>query len=359
MKEKKIDAYLVATDDFHGSEYVGDYFKCRKYITGFTGSAGTAIITQDMAGLWTDGRYFIQAADQLRDTTIELFKSGEPGVPTVHQFLNDKLEEGMCLGFDGRTVSAREAEELQELLQKKHITFSVNDDLIGEIRKETAQRNKVLITTLTKRMAEDLTDYMAELGIRVKYMHSDIDTMERAEIIRDLRLDVFDVLVGINLLREGLDIPEITLVAILDADKEGFLRSETSLIQTIGRAARNAEGHVIMYADSITDSMRAAIDETNRRREIQQKYNEEHGITPQTIKKAVRDLIAISKAASASEEEFRKDPESMDARELEKLAKELTKKMRQAAAELNFEEAAKLRDRMKEVKQMLLELEKN
>ena len=186
-----------------------------------------------------------------------------------------------------------------------------------------------------------------------------VGEMERAEIIRDMRLDVFDVLVGINLLREGLDIPEITLVAILDADKEGFLRSETSLIQTIGRAARNAEGHVIMYADSITDSMRAAIDETNRRREIQQRYNEEHGITPQTIKKAVRDLIAISRAASAGEEEFRKDPESMDARELEKLAKELTKKMRQAAAELNFEEAAKLRDRMKEVKQMLLELEKN
>ena len=233
------------------------------------------------------------------------------------------------------------------------------DDLVGEINKEVEKHNKVLITTLTKRMAEDLTDYIREAGIRVKYLHSDIDTLERAEIIRDMRLDVFDVLVGINLLREGLDIPEITLVAILDADKEGFLRSETSLIQTIGRAARNAEGHVIMYADSITDSMRAAIDETNRRREIQQKYNEEHGITPQAIKKAVRDLIAISKAASAGEEEFRKDPESMDARELEKLAKELTKKMRQAAAELNFEEAAKLRDRMKEVKQMLLELEKN
>ena len=233
------------------------------------------------------------------------------------------------------------------------------DDLVGEINKEVEKHNKVLITTLTKRMAEDLTDYIREAGIRVKYLHSDIDTLERAEIIRDMRLDVFDVLVGINLLREGLDIPEITLVAILDADKEGFLRSETSLIQTIGRAARNAEGHVIMYADSITDSMRAAIDETNRRREIQQRYNEEHGITPQTIKKAVRDLIAISKAASAGEEEFRKDPESMDTRELEKLAKELTKKMRQAAAELNFEEAAKLRDRMKEVKQMLLELEKN
>ena len=233
------------------------------------------------------------------------------------------------------------------------------DDLVGEINKEVEKHNKVLITTLTKRMAEDLTDYIREAGIRVKYLHSDIDTLERAEIIRDMRLDVFDVLVGINLLREGLDIPEITLVAILDADKEGFLRSETSLIQTIGRAARNAEGHVIMYADSITDSMRAAIDETNRRREIQQKYNKEHGITPQTIKKAVRDLIAISRAASAGEEEFRKDPESMNARELEKLAKELTKKMRQAAAELNFEEAAKLRDRMKEVKQMLLELEKN
>ena len=231
------------------------------------------------------------------------------------------------------------------------------DDLVGEINKEVEKHNKVLITTLTKRMAEDLTDYIREAGIRVKYLHSDIDTLERAEIIRDMRLDVFDVLVGINLLREGLDIPEITLVAILDADKEGFLRSETSLIQTIGRAARNAEGHVIMYADTVTDSMRAAIDETNRRREIQQKYNEEHGITPQTIKKAVRDLIAISKAASASEEEFKKDPESMDARELEKLVKELTKKMRQAAAELNFEEAAKLRDRMKEVKQMQLELE--
>ena len=231
------------------------------------------------------------------------------------------------------------------------------DDLIGEINKEVESHNKVLITTLTKRMAEDLTDYIREAGIRVKYLHSDIDTLERAEIIRDMRLDVFDVLVGINLLREGLDIPEITLVAILDADKEGFLRSEPSLIQTIGRAARNAEGHVIMYADSITDSMKAAIDETNRRREIQQKYNEDHGITPQTIKKAVRDLISISKAAAAGDGELKKDPESMDAKELDKLAKELAKKMRQAAAELNFEEAARLRDRMKEVKQMLLELE--
>ena len=231
------------------------------------------------------------------------------------------------------------------------------DDLIGEVNKEVEKHNKILITTLTKRMAEDLTDYMREAGIRVKYLHSDIDTLERAEIIRDMRLDVFDVLVGINLLREGLDIPEITLVAILDADKEGFLRSETSLIQTIGRAARNADGHVLMYADTITDSMRAAIDETNRRREIQKKYNVEHGITPQTIKKAVRDLIAISKAAEESEEDFKKEPESMDARELDKLAKELSKKMRQAAAELNFEEAARLRDRMKEVRQMLFELE--
>ena len=231
------------------------------------------------------------------------------------------------------------------------------DDLVGEINKEVEKHNKVLITTLTKRMAEDLTDYIREAGIRVKYLHSDIDTLERAEIIRDMRLDVFDVLVGINLLREGLDIPEISLVAILDADKEGFLRSETSLIQTIGRAARNAEGHVIMYADSITDSMKAAIDETSRRREIQQKYNDDHGITPQTIKKAVRDLISISKAAAAGDGDLKKDPESMDAKELDKLAKELTKKMRQAAAELNFEEAARLRDRMKEIRQMLLELE--
>ena len=231
------------------------------------------------------------------------------------------------------------------------------DDLIGEINREVEKHNKVLITTLTKRMAEDLTDYIREAGIRVKYLHSDIDTLERAEIIRDMRLDVFDVLVGINLLREGLDIPEISLVAILDADKEGFLRSETSLIQTIGRAARNAEGHVIMYADSITDSMKAAIDETSRRREIQQKYNDDQGITPQTIKKAVRDLISISKAAAAGDGDLKKDPESMDAKELDKLAKELTKKMRQAAAELNFEEAARLRDRMKEIRQMLLELE--
>ncbi len=231
------------------------------------------------------------------------------------------------------------------------------DDLVSEVNKEVAKKNKILITTLTKRMAEDLTDYMREVGIRVKYLHSDIDTLERSEIIRDMRLDVFDVLVGINLLREGLDIPEITLVAILDADKEGFLRSQTSLIQTVGRAARNSEGHVIMYADRVTDSMRVAIEETNRRRAIQQSYNEEHGITPTTIKKAVRDLIAISKAAIEAEKDFKKDPESMDAKELEKLAKELTKKMHQAAAELNFEEAAKLRDRMVQVKKMLQDMD--
>ena len=231
------------------------------------------------------------------------------------------------------------------------------DDLIGEVNKEIAQHHKVLITTLTKRMAEDLTDYMKEVGIRVKYLHSDIDTLERAQIIRDMRLDVFDVLVGINLLREGLDIPEITLVAILDADKEGFLRSATSLIQTIGRAARNAEGHVIMYADTITDSMRHAIEETGRRREIQKKYNEEHGITPTTIKKAVRDLIAISKASETHPEKEEKDLESMSKKELQKLEKELQKKMNQAAVELNFEEAVVLRDRLLEVKKMLLDLE--
>ena len=231
------------------------------------------------------------------------------------------------------------------------------DDLVGEINAETKKHNKVLVTTLTKRMAEDLTDYMREVGIRVKYLHSDIDTLERAEIIRDMRLNVFDVLVGINLLREGLDIPEISLVAILDADKEGFLRSETSLIQTVGRAARNSEGHVIMYADVITDSMGRAIEETKRRRKIQQEYNEKHGITPTTIKKAVRDLIAISKAAERDYGDNEKDIESMDAAELNKLTKELQKKMHKAAAELNFEEAAILRDRMLEVKKMLLDME--
>ena len=227
------------------------------------------------------------------------------------------------------------------------------DDLIAEVNKETAAHNKVLITTLTKRMAEDLTSYMKEAGIRVRYLHSDIGTLERAQIIRDMRLDVFDVLVGINLLREGLDIPEITLVAILDADKEGFLRSETSLIQTVGRAARNADGRVIMYADTITDSMRKAIDETERRRRIQQEYNEAHNITPTTIKKAVRDLIAISKTASESGRDLEKDIESMNRRELEKLIKELTKKMHKAAADLNFEEAAQIRDRITEIRKTM------
>ena len=229
------------------------------------------------------------------------------------------------------------------------------DDLIGEVNKEVAKKNKILITTLTKRMAEDLTDYMRELGIRVRYLHSDIDTLERTEIVRDMRLDVFDVLVGINLLREGLDIPEITLVAILDADKEGFLRSETSLIQTIGRAARNAEGHVIMYADVMTDSMKQAIEETERRRKVQMAYNEAHGITPQTIKKSVRDLIAVSKKVAAEEVRMEKDPESMSEKELEKLAKELTKQMKKAAAELNFEAAAELRDKLVEIKRMMKE----
>ncbi len=231
------------------------------------------------------------------------------------------------------------------------------DDLVGEVKKEISKKNKILITTLTKRMAEDLTDYMRELGIRVKYLHSDIDTLERTEIIRDMRLDVFDVLIGINLLREGLDIPEITLIAILDADKEGFLRSETSLIQTIGRAARNAEGHVIMYADTITDSMKRAMDETERRRGIQMQYNEEHGITPQTVKKAVRDLIRISKKVAQSELKMAKDPESMSKEELEIVIKDISKQMRKAAADLNFEAAAELRDKMIELKQKYQELE--
>ncbi|MCH5279836.1 MAG: excinuclease ABC subunit UvrB [Lachnospiraceae bacterium] len=233
------------------------------------------------------------------------------------------------------------------------------DDLISEIRKETDNKNKVLVTTLTKRMAEDLTDYMKEVGIRVKYLHSDIDTLERAEIIRDMRLDVFDVLVGINLLREGLDIPEISLVAILDADKEGFLRSATSLIQTIGRAARNADGHVVMYADTITDSMRIALDETARRRGIQMEYNKEHGITPQTIKKAVRDLISISKTIAKEEVRMEKDPESMSREELEKLIADVTKQMKKAAAELNFEAAAELRDKMVDLKKHLEEMDED
>ena len=232
------------------------------------------------------------------------------------------------------------------------------DDLISEINKVVADKGKVLVTTLTKRMAEDLTAYMNDVGIRVKYLHSDIDTLERAEIIRDMRLDVFDVLVGINLLREGLDIPEIQLVAILDADKEGFLRSATSLIQTIGRAARNAKGHVVMYADDMTDSMNTAITETNRRRKIQQAYNDEHGITPQTIQKAVRDLISISKTIAKEEQRFEKDPESMSREELEKLVKEVEKQMKRAAADLNFEAAAELRDRMVELKTKIRDFDK-
>ncbi len=231
------------------------------------------------------------------------------------------------------------------------------DDLISEVNRETAKHNKVLITTLTKKMAEDLTDYMREVGIRVKYLHSDIDTLERAEIIRDLRLDVFDVLVGINLLREGLDIPEITLVAILDADKEGFLRSATSLIQTIGRAARNSDGHVIMYADNITDSMRIALDETKRRRAIQQEYNRVHGITPKTIEKSVRELISVSKKVAKEEMNFRRDPESMNKDELTKLIADIRKQMQKAAADLNFEVAAEYRDKMTELKNMLRDLD--
>lgn len=310
------------------------------------------------------------AGDRSRKTTLVNFGFRLPSAldnrPLNFEEFEDKINQMM---FVSATPSVYESQH--ELLRVEQIIRPTGlldpeidvrpvegqiDDLISEVNKEVDKKNKILITTLTKRMAEDLTDYMREVGIRVKYLHSDIDTLERSEIIRDMRLDVFDVLVGINLLREGLDIPEITLVAILDADKEGFLRSETSLIQTIGRAARNSEGHVIMYADNMTDSMRVAIEETNRRRAIQERYNEEHGITPTTIKKAVRDLIAISKAAAADNKEFKKDPESMDAMELEKLSKELTKKMHQAAAELNFEEAAKLRDRMVQVKKMLQDI---
>ena len=227
------------------------------------------------------------------------------------------------------------------------------DDLIGEIRKVVKAGNKVLVTTLTKRMAEDLTSYLKDVGIRVRYLHSDIDTFERAKIIRDMRLDVFDVLVGINLLREGLDIPEIGLVAILDADKEGFLRSRTSLIQTIGRAARNSDGRIVMYADTMTDSMKSAIDETSRRRRIQDEYNRKMGITPTTIRKAVRDLISIHKEIAKEEAGFAKDPESMDRKELTKLIADVEKRMRRAAAELDFESAAQLRDSMIELKKHL------
>ena len=313
------------------------------------------------------------AGDRSRKTTLVEYGFRLPSAldnrPLNFEEFEQKIDQMLFV-----SATPGEYEEQHELLRAEQIIRPTGlldpkvevrpvegqiDDLIGEVNKETKNGNKVLITTLTKRMAEDLTDYMKEVGIRVKYLHSDIDTLERAEIIRDLRLDVFDVLVGINLLREGLDIPEITLVAILDADKEGFLRSETSLIQTIGRAARNSDGHVIMYADKLTASMRVAIDETERRRAIQQAYNEEHGITPTTIKKSVRDLIAISKKVAQEELNFAKSPESMNRNELEKLIREVEKKMKAAAADLNFEAAAELRDRMVELRRMLEDTEDN
>ena len=307
------------------------------------------------------------AGDQSRKTTLVDYgfrlPSAKDNRPLNFGEFEDKIDQMM---FVSATPNVYEDEhELMRVEQiirptglldpkiEVHPVAGQVDDLIGEINKEVSNHNKVLVTTLTKKMAEDLTEYMKNVGIRVRYLHSDIDTLERSEIIRDMRLDVFDVLVGINLLREGLDIPEITLVAILDADKEGFLRSETSLIQTVGRAARNSEGHVIMYADTITDSMRHAIDETERRRKIQEKYNEEHGITPTTIKKAVRELISISKEAASTSRELEKDPESMDEKEIKKLVEKIEKQMRKAAAELNFEVAAELRDQMMELKKYL------
>ena len=307
------------------------------------------------------------AGDQSRKTTLVDYgfrlPSAKDNRPLNFEEFESKIDQML---FVSATPNVYEAEHelaraeqiirptglLDPLIDVRKVEGQI-DDLIAEVRKDTEKKNKVLVTTLTKRMAEDLTEYMKDVGIRVKYLHSDIDTLERTEIIRDMRLDVFDVLVGINLLREGLDIPEISLVAILDADKEGFLRSETSLIQTVGRAARNAEGHVIMYADTITDSMRAAIDETNRRRAIQEAYNEEHGITPTTIKKAVRDLISITKVAEKTVNELEKDPESMDEKELTKLISKLQKQMQKAAAELDFETAAMLRDQMMELKRHL------
>ena len=311
------------------------------------------------------------AGDQSRKTTLVDYgfrlPSAKDNRPLNFQEFESKIDQML---FVSATPNVYEAEH--ELLRAEQIIrptglldpeISVRpvkgqiDDLISEVNRETKQGHKILITTLTKRMAEDLTDYMKESGIRVKYLHSDIDTLERTQIVRDLRMNVFDVLVGINLLREGLDIPEITLVAILDADKEGFLRSETSLIQTIGRAARNSEGHVIMYADTMTDSMKRAIDETNRRRKIQKEYNEEHGITPQTIKKAVRDLIAVSKAIAETENQMAKDPESMTRGELTALIKKVEKQMRSAAADLNFEQAAELRDKMIELKKALEQID--
>ena len=310
------------------------------------------------------------AGDQSRKTTLVDYgfrlPSAKDNRPLNFEEFEDRIDQIM---FVSATPGEYEAEH--ELLRAEQIIRPTGlldpqvdvrpvegqiDDLLAEVRKEVKDHHKVLVTTLTKRMAEDLTDYMKEAGIRVRYLHSDIDTLERTEIIRDMRLDVFDVLVGINLLREGLDIPEITLVAILDADKEGFLRSETSLIQTIGRAARNSEGHVIMYAENMTDSMRIAIDETQRRRELQQAYNEAHGITPKTIRKAVRDLISISKEVAKTESTMEKDPESMTREELEKLIAQVQKQMKAAAAELNFEMAAELRDKMIELKKNLDEI---
>ncbi len=313
------------------------------------------------------------AGDQSRKTTLVDYGFRLPSAKDNRPLNFDEFESHISqMLFVSATPNVYEGEH--ELLRAEQVIrptglldpeISVRpvegqiDDLISEVNKEIEHGHKVLITTLTKRMAEDLTDYMKELGIRVRYLHSDIDTLERSEIVRNLRLNVFDVLVGINLLREGLDIPEITLVAILDADKEGFLRSETSLIQTIGRAARNTEGHVIMYADRITDSMNKAITETNRRRAIQQAYNEAHGITPKTIQKAVRDLISISEAADKSEESFIKDAESMSYKELNMTIRKLTKQMHSAAAELDFEKAAMLRDKIMELKKMLHEIEED
>ena len=313
------------------------------------------------------------AGDQSRKTTLVDYGFRLPSAKDNRPLNFDEFESHISqMLFVSATPNVYEGEH--ELLRAEQVIrptglldpeISVRpvegqiDDLISEVNKEIEHGHKVLITTLTKRMAEDLTDYMKELGIRVRYLHSDIDTLERSEIVRNRRLNVFDVLVGINLLREGLDIPEITLVAILDADKEGFLRSETSLIQTIGRAARNTEGHVIMYADRITDSMNKAITETNRRRAIQQSYNEAHGITPKTIQKAVRDLISISEAADKSEESFIKDAESMSYKELNTTIRKLTKQMHSAAAELDFEKAAMLRDKIMELKKMLHEIEED
>lgn len=311
------------------------------------------------------------AGDQSRKTTLVDYGFRLPSAKDNRPLNFEEFEEHIDqVMFVSATPGEYEAEH--ELLRAEQIIRPTGlldprvevrpvegqiDDLVGEVNKEVENHHKVLITTLTKRMAEDLTEYMKELGIRVRYLHSDIDTLERTEIIRDMRLDVFDVLVGINLLREGLDIPEITLVAILDADKEGFLRSETSLIQTIGRAARNAEGHVIMYADNWTDSMKTAVEETERRRAIQEAYNEEHGITPRTIQKAVRDLISISKEVARTEKQLEKDPESMTKEELEKLIGQVQKQMKKAAADLNFEQAAELRDKMIELKKNLDELQ--